>query len=43
MRDPDPFTPIDNRGPIVVPFFPTHWQENSNNMFNNDLFVGNNK
>lgn len=27
----------DRRGPIAVPFFPTHWQENSNSIFNNEF------
>ena len=32
----------DNRGPAgnVVPFFPTDWSKNANDMFNNDLFSG---
>lgn len=39
MTDPETFQPIDNRGPIVVPFFPTHWQETANAIFNNDFTI----
>jgi len=39
MVDPNPAQSVDNRGPIVVPFFPTHWQETSNLIFNNDFVL----
>lgn len=39
MLDPHPTGAFDNRGPLIVPFFPTHWQENSNNIFNNDFVI----
>jgi hypothetical protein len=39
VRDPDPDESKDVRGPIAVPFFPTHWQENSNAIFNNEFMI----
>lgn len=39
MTNPETFEPVDNRGALIVPFFPTHWQENANAIFNNDFTV----
>ena len=30
---------MGGQGPIAVPFFPTHWQETANAIFNTDFVV----